>query len=69
MVDSTVEDSWPERLVSDLKSLREHHTTDLENYFEQVEDTIKELAEEIVDLRKKTRGQGGRPLQPGTPRR
>ena len=65
MVDSMVEDSWPERRKNELKSLRAHYmadgAADLTLYLEELEATLKEMADEIVELRKKTRGLENKP--------
>lgn len=61
-IDSTNEDSWPDRLADELKGFRTNQPgkgpSDL--YLEHLEATIKEMGGIIVELRKKVRALEGK---------
>lgn len=59
-IDSMTEDTWADRIKNALERFREHKPDNVnELYLQQLEATIHEMAETIVELRVKVRKLGG----------
>ena len=55
-IDTMTEDSWPDRLKNELNGFRKNQPDKpSEYYYEQLEDSLHVLGEEIVKLREKVR--------------